>query len=474
MFGYTEEEMQTLAMPLIVAEESKEDAERHFMAVQSGGSADGEFILKRKDGSRFWARVTACRLTDSSFIAYKQDITDRKEYEKELRIARRKANSANQAKSMFLANMSHEIRTPLNAIVAMSNVLRFTSLTDEQLEYLENIDLSVDSLLALISDVLDISSIEAGRVQLEESPFSLKRCMGAIIRLKKPQILEKGLDISINMPENFPDSVCGDQLKLKQILFNLLGNAIKYTDTGCITLDLSQTAYAEGVAMIRVTVSDTGTGIAGELLPLVFEPFNQAGSSRVSRSGGIGLGLAICRQLAELMGGRIWADSIPGVGSNFYVELPFTMLLAEKSQAVPCKTSRCSIASGKPLTILVAEDEPTNLKAIEYLLKKLGHSTVSATDGRMAVDIWNKGGIDLVMMDICMPEMGGIEALKGIRAAERASEKSCTPVIAITADVSRGVKEQLFMEGFDGYLFKPYDMEQILDMLDSVTGGHLQ
>lgn len=448
------------------------DAIRHFEAVRENGFADGEFILKRKDGSRFWARVTASRLSDTEFIAFKQDISSQKAYERDLDRARELANEANQAKSMFLANMSHEIRTPLNAIVAMSQVLRFTQLSDEQLEYLENIDLSVDSLLGLISDVLDISRIEAGKVDFEPSDFSPSRCLEEILRINRAKIEKKGLKVGMEIPEELPDMLRGDQLKFKQILLNLLSNAIKFTDSGLISIAASILQEQSECVLLKVAVRDTGIGISDEILPLLFEPFAQGGPSiNLKKTGGTGLGLAICRQLATFMGGKIWAESVVGQGSCFYLELPFQIPDKGHRQTDSCPVSgRAESAAARQLTVLVAEDNVANMLATRRLLEKLGHRTVSAHNGREALEICLNGGVDLVLMDVQMPEMNGIDAITAIREAESVSGRH-TPVLAATAAAMNSSRDELLSAGFDGCLFKPFKSRQLLESIEKALAA---
>ena len=469
LLGYSREEIQEIDMPQIVADESMEAAEKHFASVQAEGLADGEFILKRKDGSRFWARVTASRLTETQFIAFKQDISRQKGYEQELARAKEQSDAANQAKSLFLAKMSHEIRTPITAVVGMTELLRFSQLTDEQREYVDNIDVSTDNLLAIISDILDLSKIEAGKVELDVSEFSLTGCLNELINLKMNKIRKKGLDISFNLSAGLPGRVCGDQLKFKQILLNLIGNAIKFTEKGMISIEVSVRHPDNGVALTCVTVGDTGIGISPETLPQLFKPFSRADHSGNSETSGTGLGLAICWQLAELMGGKIRAESEIGRGSWFHLEIPFTLPLQSHENIKTTDISKSVLDAERALTILVAEDNRENMEALTLLLEKLGQRVVRAENGKIAVELWKNGGIDLILMDIQMPEMNGIEAFHAIRAEE--GERR-TPVIAVTANALKSSREMLFLEGFDGYIVKPYRVEQIISVFKNIVSTH--
>jgi|GEM_PF-1392302 len=396
----------------------------------------------------------------------RHEIRMRQQVETDLAQAKCAAEAANTAKSQFLSNMSHEIRTPMSGVLGMTELLGFTELTPEQHEYLNDIKASADNLLSIINDILDLSKIEAGKIELEAANFSLQQCIRTTTAMQIPRILEKHLQIETKISPEIPEVVNGDQLRVKQILLNLLSNAVKFTAHGQISIQASLLESRNEHLLVQISVSDTGVGIAAEALDRIFDPFTQADASTSRKFGGTGLGLAICRQLAELMGGGIRAESEEGKGSRFHLRLPFKRPGEPEKRSSDHQLPDHPLPHRKPLKILVAEDNPLNLRAAELLLQKAGHHPQCAENGQQALELWQRGDIDLILMDLHMPCMSGAEALLVIRSAEQGTGKH-TPVIALTADALKGTREALLQQGFDAYLAKPFRLEELLETLDS-------
>jgi len=356
--------------------------------------------------------------------------------------------------------MSHEVRTPLNGIMGLSQLLRTTPLSEEQQGYMDMLDSSARNLLALINDILDISKIEAGSLPIQQIPFSPSKLLREIKGIYEKPADEKGIHLDLELTDELPSALVGDPLRLKQILINLMGNAIKFTCHGGVSLTMRRLHDTSEGVMLCFEVTDSGIGMSDDTIQRIFTPFTQADASTARVHGGSGLGLAICRRLSELMGGSIRAESRLGQGSRFIVELPFGLYAGQEQE--PAAESRpAGTIHLEPLRILLVEDQEVNRTFLQRLLERQGHRVASAEDGLMALDLLEREQYDVMLLDIQMPGMGGEEVISRVRLKELVSDAHL-PTIALTAHALAGDRETLMAVGFDGYVAKPVQMDLLL------------
>jgi PAS domain S-box-containing protein len=487
---------ETVGKPLDPGDERRAAGWTKLLAMaEKGDGSSVEFEGVNRNGRSYWVESSATlidRRPDGSlrWAALSRNIEERRRVQRELLEAKEAAEAANRAKSEFLANMSHEIRTPMNGVLGMVSLLHNTPLSSQQRQYARAIEVSGDALLSIINDILDISKLEAGRLELESIDFDLAGAVESAVTLISGRAETKGVGLAVEIDPAAELTLRGDPNRIRQVLLNLLGNGIKFTHSGLVSLRVGvAAAERDGMAgpVVRFEVADTGIGVSAEAQERLFQKFSQADSSITRRFGGTGLGLAICKQLVELMCGRIGAESAPGQGSTFWFEIPLvsgrTALPQARSaeansrdtgERVPSSRDRAAAhgeAAAAPagLRVLLAEDHKINQQFALAVLAAAGHRADLANNGHEAVEAVRTCDYDVILMDVHMPESDGIEATRRIRGMP--PPKCNVPIIALTADAMSGSKEEYLAAGMDAYLSKPVKAADLLAMLAQVRGG---
>ncbi|SDK74187.1 PAS domain S-box-containing protein [Methylophilus rhizosphaerae] len=467
LLGYTLPEVQGKNHAIFCRDEGNlnEHHRQKWLALGRGESIQGEFLRYSKHGAQIWVNASYSPVRDVDgqvvkVVMFMVDISERKQMEQEILLAKEKAEQAASAKSTFLANMSHEIRTPMNSIMGFTELLLDTPMQPEQHHYLSTISQSARSLLYLLNDILDSAKLEKGMLELEMLDFSMRELVDSVISSLWLQARQKNLELKLSLDPQVAGYFQGAEHRIRQVLTNLLGNAVKFTETGYVELKVSPA----GQDTIQFDIMDTGIGIAADRLESIFEPFTQADASMSRRFGGTGLGTTISKQLVELMHGQMTVTSIVGKGSCFSVTLP----LKPGSTRHNAGESGTSQQSLPPLNILIADDIDQNRKLLSMMLEKLGHTIMLTANGQEAIEAWQAQSFDMILMDVQMPVVDGLTASVRIREMERTAGRTRTPIIALTASVLQQDRLAAKRAGMDGFASKPIEMPLLLTEMERV------
>ena len=464
--GLSKDRLENQPFWIIYPEEAQPGIRARYLGRFQKGLLAGmaEHTVTLRDGRKCRIQLSNSQIQTPQgiwILTVWRDITEQKDAEDrlhatlaELERATQESDAANRAKSTFLANMSHEIRTPMNGILGLADLVLQEPDEDKWRSYVQVLKSSAEGLMAVLNDVLDLSKIEARHMRIERIPFSIAECVNSAVLTLFAPARSKGLALTCNLGRDMPALVLGDPLRVRQILLNLIGNAIKFTPRGYVRVGARRIGER-----LEFTIEDSGIGITPEQQTEMFEPFHQADLTTTRVYGGTGLGLSIVAELVKLMDGEIRVSTQPGIGSTFQVEIPLPAVAGPPTQNAALPTTR----ELRVLNILVAEDNPVNQLVTSRVLEKRGHRVTVVSDGRAALSTWEQGNFDLVLMDVQMPVMDGLETTRAIRSRELPGRH--TPIVALTAHALTG-DEQMFREaGMDAYVSKPVCAERLLDLI---------
>jgi len=471
ILGRPRHRLMNSALPRLIGEDgqARMRADSHFALLAEQGIARVELALPLLEGEAEprVIELASIDIGEGRLLHVFDDVSAQRRLALAMEEARRASDEASRAKSSFLANMSHEIRTPLNGVIGLGELLRLTGMDAQQTDYVTKILQSSRALLAILNDVLDLAKVEAGGMEFEQLPFELAAVLDELAATAAPMAQKKGLELSFNVADGTPRCVAGDRLRLLQVMLNLIGNAIKFTERGSVTVSIAAAGVDAGAGAavaqhwLRFCVSDTGIGLSPEAQARIFSPFSQAEASTTRRFGGTGLGLSISRRLTEGMGGRIEVRSEPGQGSTFCVYLPL-----EPAPDFASAPAQAAIALGRDefrgARVLVAEDNAINREVIERLLRYAGIEVSLAATGREALQLLRgrEAAPDLIIMDVQMPDMDGLTATRALRGEGRD-----LPVVAFTAGVFAAERELCKAAGMSDFIAKPIDVDELAAVL---------